>query len=197
MILFHQFLAKWKKEKRKNTTSKIPFSSEDCKTLPSLECVNRAIVTEGTFWLSRWSILGPLCCLLLFVWVWPTSSVQGVKGRLGCIKSRGVDCPLGISCMGCRTYTCAEGQHNLGTRQPRRHRAQGREEIGGRAAMRVTIGGIPDKASQIRTPLHWSLHFSGSGYPLLCSEKSQLYGHLCSCHLKIRRLMRPFQCPNE
>ena len=35
-------------KKKKKTTSKIPFSSEDCKTLLSLECVNRAIVTEGT-----------------------------------------------------------------------------------------------------------------------------------------------------
>lgn len=45
-------------KKKKKTTSKIPFSSEDCKTLPSLEYVNRAIVTEGTLPLvSPWAFV--------------------------------------------------------------------------------------------------------------------------------------------
>ena len=67
-------------------------------------------------------------------------------------------------------------------------RAQGQEEIGGRAVMRASIRGIPDKAGQIRTPLHWSLYFSGSSYPLLCSEKSHLDGLLTSVPLSFKKL---------
>ena len=72
-------------KKKKKTTSKIPFSSEDCKTLLSLECVNRAIVTEGTL-----PLVNPWAFVLSFavvIWVWPASSGHGIKGRLGCIRS--------------------------------------------------------------------------------------------------------------
>lgn len=92
VILIHQFLAK--------DTSKIPFSSEDCKTLQSLECVNRTMVTAGKFQLSHWSKLGPLCCLLLLFESGRQALFRGLNGRLGRSRDCGADLSFGISCCG-------------------------------------------------------------------------------------------------
>lgn len=175
MILFHQFLAKWKKERKKKKhhikNSLLFWRLQN----PS---VSRMCKQSHSNWREILTLLlvNPWASVLSFVvvWVWPTSSGQGVKRRLGCIKSAWSGLPSRHFLYGMQDLHMRRrpAQHGY----PRRDRAQGREEIGGRAAMRVTIWGIPDKASQIRTPLHWSLHFSGSGYPLLCSEKSQLDG---------------------
>ena len=71
-----------------------------------------------------------VCLLLLLFELGTQAQVRGLKAGLLVSGARGEDCLLGISCMGCRTCTCAEGQPSLGTWQPQRNRAQGQEEMG-------------------------------------------------------------------
>lgn len=131
VILIHQFLAK--------DTSKIPFSSEDCKTLRSLECINRAMVTAGKFQLPHWSKLGPLCCLLLLFDFGRQARVRGLNGRLSGSGARGADLSVGISCCGnTGPCTCAGGWPRLLTQAQPRNRGtasplgkEGRDESEG------------------------------------------------------------------
>lgn len=140
VILIHRFLAK--------DTSKIPFSSEDCKTLRTLECVNRAMVTAGKFQLSHWSKLGPLCCLLLLFEFGRQAQVRGLNGRLGGSRARGADLSVGISCCGNtgrwpRLFSPAEPRNRGGSKSWAR-----REEMSVKAAAVQVWGEDPETRHQ-------------------------------------------------
>ena len=56
---------KEKKKKKKHIKDSLEFWR--LQNPPVSECVNRAMVTAGKFWLSLWSNPGPLCCPLLLL----------------------------------------------------------------------------------------------------------------------------------
>lgn len=190
MTLVPQFLAKWKKKKKKH--QRFPWILKIAK--PSRlrmrkqshgncrEILTLPLVKPWAFVLS----------FAVVVWVWQASSGQGIRGRLGGSGARGTAAVSAFPVWATGLCTCAEGQPSLGTQAAwwTRERREGRSvcEYGRKSCTRH---------QQARSEPHSAeLFISLDPTVLFCATQrlSWMLSNVCAPVIQeIRKLIWPLQ----